>query len=82
MATKKQRFTTLTHPSGNRIAVDLEKVETAKFSQPVPGMPEYSPHLVLQLSGREIWVSEDDAERVLEILGIELAELEEMERVV
>ena len=76
---KQQRFTTLATSSGYRIGVDLEKVESVRFAPLLPGMPEYSPHLVLGLSARELWVSEDDTERVLELLGIEAASLDLVE---
>jgi len=78
MATKKQRFVTLSTGAGSRMAIDLSKVEMVRFAQSVPGVPEeYTRRLVLQLPGGPLEVAWYEADRVLELLGVDVHELEE-----
>jgi hypothetical protein len=80
---KQQRFVTVSSPSGQRVGVDLAKVETVRLERHVLGLPGYHPYLLLRLASGQVEVSEDETGRVLELLGLDAAslELEEMEEV-
>lgn len=76
MPSKKNRFTTLRDTTADVIAADLDKVVAVRYTDHVPGLPDWGRRLQLIFAGRAtIAVAGDEEDRVLALLGLDAAAL-------